>query len=305
VFHAKQAYWTDTVSIRNNKNKKETLLNEIKAPRVGDKRGVNLTLDVKQYDTITGGSSELNPPWREVPCNFTCDTTETHTNTNVSPVNVITNGDPDVNLNLNLESILTRESDPRKAERVRRIIQEVTIGLDVTQEQRQAVHELLEEYADCFALSIKEVNAVPGVVHKLNIPEGATFRTKIPPRSYNSDQRAFVNAKVSEMLEAGIIRPIYPSEVRFVAQTVLAQKAHDGQGLCIDELKYNVNQQCLENGLQSEFDIPPAPEPNMKHPTKQEPCGPIKWCMCQDFGGINKVTEVAPVPQGNICVRSN
>jgi hypothetical protein len=37
VFHAKQAYRTDTVSIRNDKNKKETLLNEIKAPQVGDK----------------------------------------------------------------------------------------------------------------------------------------------------------------------------------------------------------------------------------------------------------------------------
>jgi hypothetical protein len=89
---------------------------------------------------------------------------------------------------------------------------------------------LIREYADCFALSIKEVNAIPGAVHKLNIPEGATFRTKIPPRSYNPDQRAFINAKVNEMLEAGIIRPIHPSKVRFVAQTVLAQKTHDGQG---------------------------------------------------------------------------
>ena len=58
---------------------------------------------------------------------------------------------------------------------------------------------------DCFALSIMEVNAIPGAVHKLNIPEGATFCTKIPPRSYNPDQRAFIDTKVNEMLEAGII----------------------------------------------------------------------------------------------------
>ena len=54
------------------------------------------------------------------------------------------------------------------------------------QEQHQNIQELLEEYADCFALSIKEVNMIPGTVHKLNIPEGAMFHTKIPPRSYGS-----------------------------------------------------------------------------------------------------------------------
>ena len=80
-------------------------------------------------------------------------------------------------------------------------MQEVTIGPDTTPEQWQVVQNLLKEYADCFALSIKEVNPIPGAIHKLNIPEGATFHTKIPPRSYNSEQRAFVNAKVNKMLE--------------------------------------------------------------------------------------------------------
>ena len=50
---------------------------------------------------------------------------------------------------------------------------------------------------------MKEVNAIPGAVHKLNILEGATFRTKIPPRSYNPDQRAFMETKIDKMLEAG------------------------------------------------------------------------------------------------------
>lgn len=44
--------------------------------------------------------------------------------------------------------------------------------------------------------------------------------------------------------------------------------------------------------------MPPQPESNTHHPTKHNT--PIKWHMCQDFGGINKVTEVTPVPQGNI-----
>ena len=202
AFRTKQEYWADTVTIRDGNNKEEKLDNEIKQPRAGgDRPGVNLTLDVKQHSNAIGGSSEQNPPPREVPHDACYNPTETLTDTAIPAVNVITNEDP----NLEPESIFTRESNPGKAERVRKILQEVTIGPDVTPEQRQIVHELLEEYADCFALSIKEVNAIPGAVHKLNIPEGATFHTKIPPRTYNPDQRAFVNNKVDEMLEAGII----------------------------------------------------------------------------------------------------
>jgi hypothetical protein len=81
------------------------------------------------------------------------------------------------------------------------------------QEQCVVIKELLGVYADCFALSIKEVNAIPKAVHKLNIPEGAAFQPKIPPRSYNPNQQAFVESKVDKMLEADIIHSIHPSKV--------------------------------------------------------------------------------------------
>ena len=68
--------------------------------------------------------------------------------------------------------------------------------------------------------------------------------------------------------------------------------------MSIETLKHKVNEQCLKNGLPSEFNIPNQPEPAANPPTRQNT--PIKWRMCQDFGGINKVTEVAPVPQGDI-----
>jgi hypothetical protein len=296
-FRANQNYEQDTVSIQGEYGMRETLPNEIKKPRAGgDTPGISLTLDVKQRDVISGGSSETNPPPREVSHDTPSEPPKTPTDEVVYPVNV-TSAETGV-LNTDTDSVLTRDSNPHKAERVARIIKEVTIGPDVTQEQRQIIHNTLEDFADCFALSIKEVNAIPGAVHKLNLPEGSTFRTKIPPRSYNPDQRAFVNAKVDEMLEAGIIRPIHPRDVRFVAQTVLAQKTHDGQGLDIDVLKHIVNDQCLKHGLPNEFDIPLQPNPSPD--TSTRPDTPTKWRMCQDFGGINKVTEIAPVPQGDI-----
>ena len=296
LFRAKQSYGPDTVSIRGDNNQKETLHNQIKRTRAGgDKPGISLTLDVKQHDAIIGGSSEMKPPSREV-LKDTTHETKKHTNNTTYPVYVTTEEKPKPGGGI--EAILTRETDPRNPERVKRILEEVTIGPDVTQEQRILAQELIQEFADCFALSIKEVNAIPGAEHKLNIPEGTTFRTKIPPRSYNPNQRAFIDAKVDEMLEAGIIRPIHPNEVRFVAQTVLAQKTHEGQGLCIEELKHKVNDQCLTNNIPGKFDLPLLPERNTAPPTPQNT--PTKWRMCQDFGGINRVTETAPVPQGDI-----
>ena len=173
------------VSIQGNDNVKETLYNQIKKPQMeGDKLGISLTLDVKQWEVITGGSSETKPSLREVHNNTHCNVTETCTDDETHPVYVMTDGNPKTNP----ETVLMREKDPQNPECINKILQEVMIGPDITQEQHQIVQELLKEHADCFTLSIKEVNAILGTVHKLNILEGATFQTKIPPRSYNPDQ---------------------------------------------------------------------------------------------------------------------
>lgn len=88
-----------------------------------------------------------------------------------------------------------------------------------------------------------------------------------------------------------------------MAQTVLAQKTHEGQGLDIEELKQRVNNQCHEHGLPSEFEIPllpPRVQAEQDADNPPERIAPIKWRMCQDFTSINRVTEIAPVPQGDI-----
>lgn len=111
-----------------------------------------------------------------------------------------------------------------------------------------------------------------------------------------------MEAKINEMLDVGIIRRIHPRDVQFMAQTVLTQKTHEGEGLTLDELKYWVNSQCVEHGLPSEFKMPPQPEPH-RAVAEMSQKEPKKWRMCQDFGGINKVTKIVPVPQGDIQVK--
>jgi hypothetical protein len=114
----------------------------------------------------------------------------------------------------------------------------VMVGNDLSDQQPTQVQEMIHKFADCFVLSMKEVNTIPGAIHKLNIPEGTKLQIKVPPRSYNLVQYAYLESKIDEMLEVGVICQIHPRDVHFIAQMVLAQKAHKGQGLAIDELKH-------------------------------------------------------------------
>ena len=100
-----------------------------------------------------------------------------------------------------------------------KILELIQIGEDITMAECEEVNQLIAEFADCFTLSLSEVNLIPGVVHKLNVPEDAMFHTKIPHRSYNPDQCAFMEAKVNDMLKAGVVRPMHPEEVKCVTSS--------------------------------------------------------------------------------------
>ena len=239
---------------------------------------------------LVGGNEK--PPLRGVPTQLTDHETTTPANTPclILPVANAVEASPE-------EAIFMRQIEPFLPACVARILELVQIGDDVTETQRSEVKQLIAEFADCFALSLSEVNLIPGAVHKLDIPKGTTFHTKIPQRSFNPDQRAFMVAKVQEMLKGGIICPMHPGEVRCVAPSVLAQKVHENKGLPLDELKHRVNDECVKYGLPAAFDLRPCPPHSDSTPMSTLP---KKWRLSQDFGEINKVMSIAPVPQGDI-----
>ncbi|KAF8871403.1 hypothetical protein BD779DRAFT_1680441 [Infundibulicybe gibba] len=127
-------------------------------------------------------------------------------------------------------SVLTRASDPFNTKRVDAVMKEITIGPDVVGEEREAVVQLLREHADCFALSLSEVTPVKGAVHKLNIPEGTKFNTRIGQRRLTSPQKEYYNGVLDKMLEAGIVRPIDHKDVKCCGATTLATKRIKGAG---------------------------------------------------------------------------
>ncbi|KAJ7126666.1 hypothetical protein C8R46DRAFT_1237350 [Mycena filopes] len=151
------------------------------------------------------------------------------------------------------KTLFTRKTNPRNARRMAEVKRRITVGKDLSQAEREQVDALLDEFVNVFGLSMSEVYAVPGAEHKLNIPAGSTFKSKVNQRPLSPPQRVFFNKVLDEMLEAEVIRPINPADVKCCGATTLAQKAHNGGGLSIEELQRRVDDQCIASGFESAF----------------------------------------------------
>jgi hypothetical protein len=103
------------------------------------------------------------------------------------------------------------------------------------------------------------------------------------------------------MRKAGITRFIKLDEVKAVTSMVLAQKTHSGTSLSMEDIQRIVNRQCVALSEPSDPDIDldsaPVTEPEPINVSK------VKWCICQNFNDVNKVSEVAPTPQGDIMAK--
>jgi len=197
-------------------------------------------------------------------------------------------------------SVLTCLTEPFLPAQVDAVMAEVTIGNDLSAGERKEVVGVLCEFADCFALSMSEVTPVEGAAHKLNIPDGSTFCTKVNQRPLSVLQRKYFNGVLDKMLDAGVIVPISHREVKCCGATTLAKKAHDGEGLTIEELQHRVNDECVAAGFPSAFkNLPPCPDSHEDGPT-DDGVPATKWRICQDFADLNRVTQVPALPEGDI-----
>ncbi|KAJ7114883.1 hypothetical protein C8R44DRAFT_629619, partial [Mycena epipterygia] len=106
------------------------------------------------------------------------------------------------------KSLFTRKTNPRDARRMAEVKRRITIGKDLSPDERGQVDALLDEFVDVFGLSMSEVYAVPGAEHRLDVPAGAKFKSKVNQRPLSPPQRVFFNTVIDEMLDAGVIRPI-------------------------------------------------------------------------------------------------
>jgi len=124
------------------------------------------------------------------------------------------------------KSIFTRATKPFLKKRVAKIVELVTIGDDLTVEKQSKVVALIQEFVDCFALSVSEVTAVKGGEHKLEIKPGTKFATKVTNHPLTLPQQVYLNKVLDELLDTDVIRSIAAEDVKCCSQVILAQKAH-------------------------------------------------------------------------------
>jgi hypothetical protein len=101
-------------------------------------------------------------------------------------------------------SLFTRATAAFKTERITEILRHIEIGSDLSPTERIAVEQTIKDFADIFALSVSEVEHIPGAVHKLHIPEGAIFNTKIHQQRLSPPKVAYFSKALDVMLKAGI-----------------------------------------------------------------------------------------------------
>ncbi|KAF8125034.1 hypothetical protein EV363DRAFT_1402786 [Boletus edulis] len=85
--------------------------------------------------------------------------------------------------------------------RVKKIIDSVTIGPLATEEQNQ-VRNLITEFADVFALSVREVKPVDFIKFRLNIPKDVEYPTK----------KEWYYPVLDDFVTAGVLKAIRPDE---------------------------------------------------------------------------------------------
>lgn len=154
------------------------------------------------------------------------------------------------------EAIFTHLSDTHNPQCVIWITKCVQFSNNLSPEELERARKLVREYTDIFAGSLKEVLPVPGAVHKLHIPNGTMFNLRVHQRPLTPPQLQFLHGKVEEMLEAGIIEHAPPELVKCCANTVLAKKAHEQEGMTLEELQHAVNEQCVAQDHPPAFMLP-------------------------------------------------
>ncbi|QRV97202.1 Retrovirus-related Pol polyprotein from transposon [Ceratobasidium sp. AG-Ba] len=122
----------------------------------------------------------------------------------------------------------TAESDrlknPFDPDRVADIQRKVTIGDDLTPDQKKRVSDLVGEYADIFARSLSEVLPIDFMQMKLDIPEGTQFPRRAGQKRLTEPQREWLYKTLDDMEQAKIIAKVSQDQVAAVSPTNIVPK---------------------------------------------------------------------------------
>lgn len=188
--------------------------------------------------------------------------------------------------------------DPVNEDRSTYIMRSVTIGEDLTAEQKQTVSALVKSYEDIFALDLADIDPCPHTVHTLNIDPEYRFSQRAFGRPLSRPELEAAEEQTKMLLKAGIVEGTRPEDVKCCSPTVMAIKRPKPSKLDIEALK-----ELARKALDQEEGLGTTVEPHdelekleLKGQTKEK----VKYRLCHNFGQLNRATQVLPYPPGDL-----
>ena len=121
-----------------------------------------------------------------------------------------------VNVNHNIFTRLT-EKGPFYPPCIQKIIDLIAVG-SLEPHKLQEVHDLVAEFTNIFALSVKEVKLVTHVKYQLGIPPNAALLVKVNQQSLTMAQKEFYFLCLMEFVEASVLKPIMSARSKWHTQ---------------------------------------------------------------------------------------
>lgn len=170
-----------------------------------------------------------------------------------------------------------RTQEPFSEARVEEILSKIEIGPDLTIEQHAKVRALICEYADIFALSLKEVLFVDWYTHKLNL----------------------------EVENMHVVQHVPGEFIKALSSTNFAPKDVGKLSMTRTDILCQVNAECICNGLPSfweEVMLPGETDKALLDTVENDETNAkkTKWRVCHPFNVINKLTQVPPFLAGDL-----
>lgn len=202
-------------------------------------------------------------------------------------------------------------------ERVQRVLKALKIGDDLSGEQREAVVNLVREFADVFALSLTEIQPVEFIQHALNLPPGIKGPRHAHQKQLTEPQLEWLYGILDDMEKASIIKKVPTAAAKWVSAMSLAPKEKPGAGgLSLDDLRRRANEECVKEGFAPMWEELDAAGVPVAQPAERvdkggddgaESAGKReeakrwnKWRLCMNFIGLNKVTPHHSFPMGDL-----
>ena len=227
---------------------------------------------------------------------------DTPQNTPIHMANAVTSQDFTIDRG---ENTTTRISNPFETQRVDEILNKIELGPDLTDDQRERIRTLIQDYADVFAISLSEVRVVDWHKHHLNIDTSVKLPTRVSQRPITEAQKDWFFSILDEMEDAHVIQKVPSTFIKAISSTNLAPKEAGKIGATRTEILRKVNAECIKNGLPpfwEEVREPGETDEAMLEAVEnvEEKEIKTKWRVCHAFTALNKATQVPSFPQGNL-----